>query len=39
MGVPQFDLRHAEAQPGDDPTNVVRTFSSREEMCAATRLC
>ncbi|GMK59812.1 hypothetical protein CspeluHIS016_0900290 [Cutaneotrichosporon spelunceum] len=32
IGVPQFDLRHAEPQPGDDPVNVVRTFSDRDEI-------
>ncbi|BEJ18251.1 hypothetical protein CspHIS471_0705280 [Cutaneotrichosporon sp. HIS471] len=32
IGVPQYDLRHAEPQPGDDPSNVVRTFTDRDEI-------
>lgn len=29
---PPFTLQHAENHEGDDPTNIVRTFQSREEM-------
>jgi hypothetical protein len=32
LNVRQFGLIHHEPQEGDDPTNIVRTFGSREEM-------
>ncbi|WOO79444.1 Lysine biosynthesis regulatory protein LYS14 [Vanrija pseudolonga] len=32
LAVPHFDLHHAEPQDGDDPTNIVRSFASREEV-------